>query len=186
MIEYVAFLRGINVGGKKLIKMEALSRVFERSGFKNVRTFIQSGNVIFDAAEANTELLTNKIEKKILKSFGEDVTVVLQTVAELEKIVRRNPFKKVKPDADVMMFVVFLSTEPNSRPKLPLISATENLEVFAIKDRAAFILCHRKKNGWFGFPNNFIEKQLGVSATTRNWTTVRKIVARANSGLCPN
>jgi uncharacterized protein (DUF1697 family) len=77
-------------------------------------------------------------------------------------------------------------TEPNSRPKLPLISATENLEVFAIKDRAAFILCHRKKNGWFGFPNNFIEKQLGVSATTRNWTTVRKIVARANSGLCPN
>jgi uncharacterized protein (DUF1697 family) len=179
MINYVAFLRGINVGGKKLIKMDELSRVFERSGFKNVRTFIQSGNVIFDAAEANTELLTKQIEKRILKSFGEDVTVVLQTAVGLEKIVRRNPFKKVKPDADVMMFVVFLSAEPDSRPKLPLISATENLEVFAIKDRAAFILARRKKNGRVGYPNNFIEKQLGVPATTRNWTTVGKIVARA-------
>ena len=179
MIKYVAFLRGINVGGKKLIKMEELSRVFERSGFKHVRTFIQSGNVIFEASETNTELLTKKIEQKILESFGEDVTVVLQTVVELEKIVRRNPFKRVKPDSNAMMFVTFLSAEPNSRPKLPLISAAENLEVFAIKDRAAFILARRKKNGSCGFPNNFIEKQLGVPATTRNWTTVGKIVALA-------
>jgi uncharacterized protein (DUF1697 family) len=182
MIKYVALLRGINVGGKKLIKMEDLSRVFARSGFKNVRTFIQSGNVIFDAAQTNSDVLARKIEKKLLESFGHEVTVIVITIAELEDILKRNPFKKIKPGTDVMMFVTFLSTEPNSRPKLPLISSTENLEVFAIKGRAAFILARRKKNGASGFPNNFIEKQLGVSATTRNWTTVSKIVALAKSG----
>lgn len=96
-------------------------------------------------------------------------------------IVERNPFKKIKAGADVMLFVVFLSDEPQSKPKLPLISTTENLEVFEVKDRAAFILSRRKKNGWFGFPNKFVEKELGVSGTTRNITTVRKIVDFANA-----
>jgi len=182
MLKYVALLRGINVGGKKLIKMEDLSRVFAGSGFKNVRTFIQSGNVIFDAAENNPDVLAKKIEKRLHKSLGQEVTVIVRTIAELEDILKRNPFKRIKPGTDVMMFVTFFSAEPNTRPKLPLISFPENLEVFAIRDRAAFILASRKKHGWFGFPNNFIEKQLGVPATTRNWTTVRKIIARAKSG----
>src|SRR2546428_8366057 len=93
MIKYVAFLRGINVGGKKLIKMEELSRAFGSLGFKHVRTFIASGNVLFEAAETDADVLARKIEKKVLKSFDEHVTVILQTVAELEKIVRRNPFR---------------------------------------------------------------------------------------------
>jgi uncharacterized protein (DUF1697 family) len=182
MIKYVAFLRGINVGGKKLIKMEHLSRVFASMGFKNVRTYIQSGNVIFDSSEINRDVLVKKIEKKILKAFGYEVTVVLQTIDELKDILRRNPFKKIKPGDDVMLFVAFLAAEPGSKPKLPLQSLTEKLEVLAIKDRAAFILCHRKKNGFFAFPNNFCEKQFGVAATTRNWTTVGKIVAVAGAG----
>src|SRR2546425_2465522 len=140
MIRFVAFLRAINVGGRNLIKMEDLSRVFVRSGFKNVRTFIQSGNVIFDASETNPNVLAKRIEKKLHKSLGHEVTVIVRTIAELEDILKRNPFKKIKPGADVVMFATFLSAEPNSRPKLPLISSTENLEVFAIKDRAAFIL----------------------------------------------
>ena len=179
MVTYVALLRGINVGGRKLIKMDELIRVFARSGFKNVRTFIQSGNGIFEAAETDTDALAKKIEKKILKSLGHEVTVVLRTIDELNTIVKRNPFKKIKPSADVMMCVAFLATKPKSKPKLPLLSTTENLEVFDIRDCAAFILCRRKKTGWFGFPNNFIEKQLGVSATTRNWTTVNKILTAA-------
>ena len=176
MIKYVAFLRAINVGGRNLIKMEDLRGVFTRAGFKNVKTYINSGNVIFDAAETNTDSLARKIEKVLHKAFGHDVSVALQTMTELEDILRRNPFKKIKPDADVVIFVAFLSAEPRTKPRLPIISATENLEVLAIKDRAVFILCHPKKNGSFGFPNNFLEKELGVSATTRNWTTVRKTI----------
>ena len=181
MTKYVAFLRGINVGGKKLIKMEVLRGIFESLGFKNVRTFIQSGNVIFESAKTDGAVLTKKIEKGLLRAVGYEVTVVLLTIAELEDILRRNPFRKIKAGDDVMMFVVFLATEPLNKPKLPLQFSTENFEVLAIKNRAAFILCRRKKNGFFGFPNNFLEKQFGVSATTRNWTTVGKVVALANS-----
>ncbi|HVS83089.1 MAG TPA: DUF1697 domain-containing protein [Pyrinomonadaceae bacterium] len=181
MIKYVAFLRGINVGGKKLIKMEDLRRVVESLGLKNVRTFIQSGNVICETSQTNRSALTTKIEKKLLKAFGHEVTVVLQTIDELKDILKRNPFKKIKASDDVMMFVVFLAAEPKGKPKLPLRSLTENLEVLAIRDRAAFILCRRKKNGMFSFPNNFLEKEFGVAATTRNWNTVNRIVALAEA-----
>ena len=174
-------MRGINVGGKKLIKMDQLVRVFESLGLKNVRTFIQSGNVIFDTPEPDRAALIQRIERKLLKAFGHEVTVVLQTIDELEDILRRSPFRKIKPSADVMMFVTFLADEPRSKAKLPLHFTTENLEVLSMRNRAASILCHRKKNGFFAFPNNFFEKQFGVAATTRNWTTVNKIVARANS-----
>jgi len=180
MTTYVAFLRGINVGGNKMIKMDALARAFQSLGFENVKTFIQSGNVIFDEAETDLDLLTTKIETKIHKTFGFEVTVILQTVAALQGILKRNPFKKVEPESDVVMFVTFLSANPPAKPKLPLVFPTENVELIAIRDRAAFLLCRRKKNGMFGFPNALVEK-LGISATTRNWTTVNKIVALANA-----
>ena len=185
MITYVAFLRGINVGGKKLIKMEDLRRVVESIGLKNVRTFIASGNVLFETSQTNRDALIRKIEKKLLTAFGHDVPVVLQTIDELKEILKRNPFKKIKPSADVMMFVAFLAAEPKDNPKLPLQSATENLEVLAIRHRAAFILCRKKKNGMFSFPNNFFEKEFGVTATTRNWNTVNRIVALAEAEARP-
>jgi uncharacterized protein (DUF1697 family) len=181
MIKYVAFLRGINVGGKKLIKMEDLRRVVESLGLKNVRTFIASGNVLFETSQTNRDALTRKIEKKLLTAFAHDVPVVLQTIDELKDILTAGPFKKIKPSADVVMFVAFLAAEPKGKPKLPLQSATENLEVLAIKNRAAFILCRRKKNGMFSFPNNFFEKEFGVTATTRNWNTVNRIVNLAGA-----
>ncbi len=156
MIKYVAFLRGINVGGKRLIKMEDLRRVVESIGLKSVRTFIASGNVLFETAQTNRDALTRKIEKKLLTAFGHDVPVVLQTIA-------------------------LLAGEPKGSPKLPLQSVIENLEVLAIKNRAAFILCRRKKNGMFSFPNNFFEKEFGVTATTRQWNTINRIVDFADN-----
>ena len=174
---YVAFLRAINVGGKRMIKMEALRGVFESAGYQNVRTFIASGNVIFNATETDPDSLAKKIEKKILKAFGHDVTVIVLTLAELQRVVKLNPFKNIKASKEVMLFVSFLSSEPAKKLKLPMRSANENLDVIALKGRVAFVVAYHKKNGWFGFPNNFLEKDLNVAATTRNWTTVRKIAA---------
>jgi uncharacterized protein (DUF1697 family) len=176
MTRYVAFLRGINVGGKRLIKMEDLRRVVESLGLKNVRTFIASGNVLFETAQTNREALTRKIEKKLLTAFGHDVPVVLQTIDELKDLLRAGPFKKIKPSADVMMCVTLLVAEPKAGPKLPFKSAIENLEILVIRNHAAFILCRRKKNGMFSFPNNFFEKEFGVTATTRQWNTINRIV----------
>ena len=185
MIKYAAFLRGINVGGKKLIKMEDLRRVVESIGLKNVRTFIASGNVLFETSQTNRDALTTKIEKKLLRAFGHDVPIVLQTIDELKDILRDGPFKRIKPGADVMLCVTLLAAEPKSSPKLPLKSAIENLEVLAIKNRAAFILCRRKKNGMFSFPNNFFEKEFGVTATTRQWNTINRIVDFAGAEARP-
>lgn len=176
-IRYVAFLRAINVGGKRMIKMEALRRLFESAGYQNVRTFIASGNVIFDATETDADSLASKIEKKLLKAFGHDVTVMVLTLGELQRAVKSNPFKKIKASKEVMLFVSFLSAQPDKKLKLPRQSVTENLDVIALKGRAAFVVAHHKTNGWFGFPNNFLEKELNVAATTRNWTTVCKVAA---------
>jgi hypothetical protein len=76
----------------------------------------------------------------------------------------------------VMLCVAFLADKPAQKPKLPLKSITENLEMIAVRDRAAFVVARRKKSGWFGFPNNFVEKELGVTATTRQWSTLKKLI----------
>jgi len=179
MITYIAFLRAINVGGQKLIKMEVLRRIFESLGLKNVRTYIQSGNIVFASTSTNSTALTRKIEQKLKEVTGHEVTVILRKFSEIEVLVKQNPFRKIKPGSDGVLFVVFLSAMPTTKPKLPLVSKPENLEVLTIKDGAAFVVSRRKKNGLFGYPNNFVEKQLGVSGTTRNWSTVNKIVGFA-------
>ncbi len=179
MITYIALLRAINVGGQKLIKMEVLRRIFESLGLKDVRTYIQSGNIIFASTSTNSTALTRKIEKKLKEVTGHEVTVILRKFSEIEVLVKQNPFRKIKPGSDGVLFVVFLSAMPTTKPKLPLVSKPENLEVLTIKDGAAFVVSRRKKNGLFGYPNNFVEKQLGVSGTTRNWSTVNKIVGFA-------
>ena len=176
---YVAFLRGVNVGGKKPIKMKQLADVLSAAGFRNVRTFIASGNVIFDASAKDPARMARKLEKHLLNAFGCEITVIIRTVDELRAIIKLNPFKKPKPSADEMLFVTFLASQPPVKPRLPLRSETENMEVIALTDGAAFIVARRKKTGWFGFPHTFAEKEFKVPTTTRNWTTVVKIVAAA-------
>ena len=175
---YVAFLRGINVGGHKLIKMEALAKVFVSAGFQNVRTFVASGNVVFDSSEEDAGAVARKIERRLRKAFEHQIAVVVRALEELQSMVKRNPFKRIEDQKDVMLCAVFFAADP-PKLRLPITSITENLEVFAVRDGAAFVICRRKQNGWFGFPNNFVEKQFGVTATTRQWRTIEKIVAFA-------
>src|SRR5438552_19199303 len=108
MTKYIAFLRGINVSGQKLIKMEDLSRMFAEFGFHNVKTYIQSGNVIFETAEPNPDTLTEKIEQGLHESLGYEVTVILRTFLEVEDLVKRDPFKGTKADGNAKMYVTFL------------------------------------------------------------------------------
>jgi uncharacterized protein (DUF1697 family) len=179
MTQYVAFLRGINVGGKKPIKMKELAAVISAAGFHNVRTYIASGNVILESAAKDSSRVARKIERHLLKAFNCEITVMVRTIDELRRLIKLNPFKKPKPSADEMLFVTFLASPSPVKPKRRLKSATEKMEVIALTDSAAFIVARRKKTGWFGFPHTFAEKELGVPTTTRNWTTVVKIVAAA-------
>ena len=120
MTKYVALLRKVNVGGINLIKMDALRRVFEEAGLKNVRTFQQAGNVVFETRAKNPH-------KLLPKFLNTDLKAIIFTVDELERIAKHDPFKKIE-SGDVMLCVVFLFDKPAQTPKLPLKSTTENLE----------------------------------------------------------
>lgn len=91
-IKYIALLRGINVGGKNLIKMNDLKQLFKSMDFENVRTYIQSGNVIFESAEKNESTIAKKLERSLLEQFEDDVLVFIRTIPEIEAILKLNPF----------------------------------------------------------------------------------------------
>ena len=91
MIKYVAFLRGINVGGKNIIKMEVLKDLFESLHFKNVITFIQSGNVIFESEIKDRKILIKQIEAGLKKELGNNVAVIIRTKEEMNNIIKLDP-----------------------------------------------------------------------------------------------
>jgi uncharacterized protein (DUF1697 family) len=182
MIKYVALLRGINVGGNKLIKMADLSRIFASLGLKNVKTYIQSGNVLFESAKSDPVALTEHIEKGLRAAVGFEVPVVLRTVAEIEAIAKLNPFSKVKADADAKLYVTFLVEALKTKPKVPLLSPKKDCEIIHLNPREVFIVAFRMGNGRYGESMALIEKEFGKAVTTRNWNTVIKILALAGAG----
>jgi uncharacterized protein (DUF1697 family) len=175
MTRYIAFLRGINVGGKKIIRMDHLSGLFMGMGFSEVSTFIQSGNVIFSAKETSTEKLGRQIESGLGKALGFAVEVMVRSMKAMADLLKLDPFKEIDPGQDIKLYVCFLRTAPASVPDLPLMVEKEALEVIAITATEAIILS-RPLKGHYGFPNNYIEKKLGVIATARNWNTIVKIL----------
>lgn len=181
MHTYIAFLRGINVGGHKLIKMPELLRIFSGVGCKNVRTYQQAGNVIFESRSSDRETLTKKIEAALEADLGYRVPIVVRSLLELRQTIKRSPFKKFEKSKDVMLLVVFLAEDPNAKPPLPFLSTTENVEIFDVADGVAFCVARRKKNGWFGFPNGVVEKAFKVVATTRQWSTVQNVIKAAEA-----
>ena len=113
---YIALLRGINIGPHKRMKMKALQRSLRELGFEDVKTYIQSGNVVFKAPAADTTRLANKIEKKLLSAFGFPVPVIVRTQAELHQIIRGNSFLKEAGIDISKLHVTFLSRTPEKTP----------------------------------------------------------------------
>jgi uncharacterized protein (DUF1697 family) len=180
VIKYVALLRGINVGGNKLIKMPELSRIFTLLGLKNVKTYIQSGNVLFDSAKTDSIALTKQLEKGIRAAVGFEVPVVLRTIVELEAILKLNPFRKVKAEGDPKLYVSFLVEQHRSGLKTPYQSPKKDCEIIYLNPREIFTVAYAMPKGRSGESlMTLIEKEFGKAVTTRNWNTVIKIVALA-------
>ncbi|MCE5170827.1 DUF1697 domain-containing protein [Paenibacillus profundus] len=173
MNKYVALLRGINVSGQKIIKMDALKSIFEALAFQNVKTYIQSGNVIFEASVTEPELLAESIEKQLRVELGYEITVVVKTLSELEEVIQHNPFTENEA-SEGKLYVSFLSKEPVAEDLAALLSVQNGVDEIRALEREVYILC-RQGYGKSQFSNNFIEKKLRVPATTRNWQTVNKL-----------
>lgn len=171
MKKYVAFLRAINVGGTKIIKMDDLKRIFESFGCSNVQTYINSGNVIFEAKEVPD--MESRIESGLEKSLGFKVETFMRSFDEVTKIANKPPFE---PHGDETLHVAFLREGLEKKATQELLSLRSEADDFAVKDREAYNL--RRNRDKSIFSNDFIEKTLKVRATTRNLNTVRKIAEK--------
>lgn len=171
----IALLRSVNVLGKNMIKMPELSMAFEKAGFRNVRTYIQSGNVIFESGEASGELLAGKITELITRKFGLTIQVVVITPEELANIVALNPFVK-KPGIDLSkQHVTFLDSDIDPEKAQKLLTYNYPPDEIIIGSRVVYVLCP-DGYGRTKFHNNFIEKKLAANATSRNWNTCLKLL----------
>lgn len=173
MITYLSFLRGINVRGQKIIKMKDLGKLFESFGFNNVKTYLQTGNVLFDSDETDSSKIIKIIDDGIFNELGYRVTVILRTKTELLDVVESNPFKDYH--GDVKYYLTFLAEKPRQPPTLPIRMNDFENKVFKLENNNVFTVGFNVK-GRYGFPNVFIEKGFGVPATTRNWNTILRIL----------
>jgi uncharacterized protein (DUF1697 family) len=172
--------RGINVSGQKIIKMEELRGSFGALGFSRVRTYVQSGNIVFETSKASAASLFRKIGEKILIDYGFSVPLILRTSGEMKKIVSDNPFLKGREVDRSKLHVTFLS-EPPARAALgKLDTLSGNPDEFRVKEREVYLYC---PNGYgrTKFSNAALEKLLSLEATTRNWRTVNTL-AEMSSG----
>jgi uncharacterized protein (DUF1697 family) len=177
MPKYVAFLRAINVGGHT-VKMDHLRGCFEALGFSNVETFIASGNVVFDSPARNTKALERKIEVSLLKSLGYAVSTFIRSTAELATIARYQPFADAKLEAaGHRLYVGFMAASPADAAKKKLLSLATEVDDFHVNGNEVYWLC-RTKFSESEFSGGRLEKILGLPATLRNSTTVRKLAAK--------
>lgn len=172
-MKYAAFLRGVNVGGKTSVKMERLREVFGALGFKNVKTYIQSGNVVFETDEIDDEKIAARIEAAVEKEFFK-TPVMVRPLDEIKKIIENNPFAGEEFE-DKLFHVVFLAEKLSDEKAALLLSNNNETERFAVSGRDVYCLL---KSGVADslLGKKYIDNKLKTPATARNWRTIRKIL----------
>lgn len=175
-MKYVAFLRGINVGAKTVIKMERLREVFVALGFTNIKTYIQSGNVVFESDERDEVKLTAEIEAAIESNFFK-TPVMVRLVEEVKDAIENNPFAGEEFE-DKLFHLIFLSEKLSDEKAAQLLANNCDAEQFAVRKREVYCLLRGD------FPKSllgkkYIDNKLKTPATARNWRTVNKILELA-------
>lgn len=176
MTTYIALFRGINVGGKRSLPMQSLKAILEQLGCRQIKTYIQSGNVVFQHAEVDRAQFAGQIGAEIEKTHAFRPHVLLLTVNTFEQAIALNPFPEVaaKPKT---LHVSFLAEEPGSPDLAGLESLKTENERFALIGRLFYL--HAPDGIGRSKLAARIEKALGVPATDRNWRTVLKIMEMA-------
>jgi uncharacterized protein (DUF1697 family) len=176
MKTYIALLRGINVGGNNVLPMKDLVALLEDLGSRNVKTYIQSGNAVFQSEEENASLLSDRIKVAIRNSHGFEPQVLLLELEEIEKAVESNPFPEAESEPKTL-HLHFLASMPKDPDLEVLASLKGERERFVLEDRV-FYLHAPDGIGRSKLAAN-AEKLLGVAMTARNWRTVCKVTAMA-------
>jgi uncharacterized protein (DUF1697 family) len=169
-VKYTAFIRGINVGGKVLIAMTDLKKLAGKAGFKDVKTILASGNVIFESAlsAAGAE---KKLETALREKYKRDIFVLVRTCGELEKLVALNPFKNIKVTQNTRLYVTFCREKPKGiKPQ-----KHPGFAILAVNDREIFSILELSDKIKTPDVMKIMGKEIGIT-TMRNWNTVQKII----------
>jgi uncharacterized protein (DUF1697 family) len=177
---YVALLRGINVGGRAKVGMAALRAVFESLGYENVSTYIQSGNVVFDAPSRSASRVAVDVEHAVKRGTGVDAAVVIRTPTELAKVVAGNPFAEVRGAQPKQMHVGFLAARVPATAVKQLDPDRSPPDEFAVRGREIYLRCPNGI-GRSKLTNDWFESKLRTRVTMRNWATVTKLLSMAES-----
>jgi uncharacterized protein (DUF1697 family) len=175
MTTHLALLRGINVSGHNMIKMEALKLALQNIGFTNVKTYIQSGNVFVDSEEDSAAKVGFIIKQEIFKSFGHDVPIVIINQADLDACFKNNPYLKDKEVDTKKLYVAFVS-------KLLTNDSIHELKISQFKpdeasvDGTRIYIKYDIGAGKTRLDQKYIEKKLNLTATIRNWNTVTQLL----------
>ncbi|MBS7253945.1 DUF1697 domain-containing protein [Flavobacterium branchiicola] len=175
MTTHLALLRGINVSGHNMMKMEALKSMLENIGFKNVRTYLQSGNVFVDTEEESASKVGFMIKQEIFKVFGHEVPTVVITKSDLEACFANNPFLKAKDVDTKKLYVAFVSVALKKENINDLKISQFKPDEASIDENRIFIK-YDIGAGKTRFDQKYIEKKLNVVATIRNWNTVTNLL----------
>lgn len=173
---YIALLRGVNVG-QNVLKMDRLRRLCAELAFTSAVTYLQSGNVLFEAPGSASDC-SDVLEKRLCGETRLPVTVIVRTPAELGLIVRRNPFLRDKGTDRAKLHVTFLARAPANENLSKLDAIKADADQFRVLGKEVYLYC---PGGYGGskLSNSAIEKALGMRATTRNWNTVNKLFEMA-------
>jgi uncharacterized protein (DUF1697 family) len=175
----IAFLRGINVSGLNPIKMEVLRQQISGLGFRNVRTYIQSGNLLFEIEGHTNAQLEELISGKIKEDYGYKIPVIVMNFNELEQAICNNPYAFSPDYSNEYLHVTFLSQMPDIQD-LAVLSTGQNMtDKFMVSGNLVYLYCP-SGYGKTKFNNSFFEKKLKCNATTRNWKTVQKMIELAS------
>lgn len=172
--EYLALLRGVNVGGKNKLPMKDLAAMFVAAGCRDVRTLIQSGNVVFNAQPRIVLRLADVIATQITETFGYRTPVVLRTAEQLAHVITINPFLEAAASEDAL-HVLFLKDSP-SQDRIDRLDLNRSLpDTFRVEGPHVFLHCPngvaRSK-----LTNDYFDTKLATTSTARNWRTVNKLV----------
>jgi uncharacterized protein (DUF1697 family) len=168
-ITYAALLRGVNLGARNRVRMPELRALVEELGCTDVGTYVQSGNVVFRSDRA-AATLAKGIEQAIRSELGLDVTVVLRSRRQLERLVAANPFGRPKGKENTL-YVTFLAAKPPPERARRLREESFEPERFELVGEDVYLF-FPDGYGSSKLNNALMERRLGVGATTRNWRTV--------------
>jgi uncharacterized protein (DUF1697 family) len=179
MNTYISMLRGINVSGQKRIRMAELKSLYESLGLESVQTYVQSGNVVFESEEQDTEKIRKSIEAQIEANYGFSVPILIRTSDDFLRLIGSKHFRKERSENPTRVMVTFLFEQPEHARLIELSVPENDTCEFVIADQEIFLHC---PNGYgrSKLSNNFFEKKLGVVATTRNWKSVNALYEIVN------